>query len=118
MGYGPYNKTIDIGPASGLDIRHSSLVPESPEALKGWLDDTGAIPEAEVYRFLDEEMFDSVLRDAAERIYLDVRGDYYSASEATEMYLRRQSEGRLGSYAVRISGEERHVVVTTVDSAA
>jgi hypothetical protein len=118
VGYGPYNKTNDIGHPEWQGVRHENLYPKTSGAIEKWLDDTGAIPDAEVYRYLDGELFQDILREAADRIQLDVRGDTYEVSEATEMYLRRQSMGRLGSYAVMITEGERRVMATTVDPAA
>lgn len=119
MGYGRYNKTNDIGQPDRLGLNLGPpFKPESKEAVQGWLDDTGVLPDAEANRYVNVELFQEILRDAAERIFLDVRGDYYDVSEATEMHLRRQSEGSLGAYAVRISNGERHVMPTAVDRVA
>ena len=96
------------------DITHCAFVPTTQLELEGWLDDTGALPDAEVYRDLDEAVFRDVILGAAERIMLDLRGDFYTVSEATEMHLQRQAAEGLGFYAVAIR-DGRRDVATSVD---
>jgi hypothetical protein len=115
MGYGPYNKTNDIGKKSWQGMRHGNSDPKTLEDVESWLSDTSALPHIEAYRWLDPTFFETELTAAAERIHLDVDGGYYTISEAAERYYLR-SQG-IGDYAVREANGVR-TVVTPVDLCA
>lgn len=100
------------------DITAASAMPRGSDELRSWLDDTGVLPDAEAYRHVNPAVFRSIIDEAAERILVDMRGEFYTVSEATEMHLQRQTHGHLGVYAVRITEAGRDVMPTTVDQAA
>jgi hypothetical protein len=87
MGYGPYNKTRDTGRAEWQGVRHESLEPKSPEDIRDWLDDTGVIPAAEVYRNLKSGAFGTELSAATTAIYGEMMRTGISASEGAARYV-------------------------------
>lgn len=90
-------------------LQHASRLPRTQGELTDWLDDTAALPEAEVYRFVKPELAHEIRQDAAERMYLDVRSDFYTAEEALERYQLRQAG--IGRFCVieAVDGSRRTV---------
>jgi hypothetical protein len=116
----PNQNRLDWSPRPDFDVQlgvtHSDFVPATQEELGWWLEDTSVLPEAEVYRDLDKELYYDIIRAAAERIFIYLRSDDYKAPEATEWYLRKQTSRGLGGFGVQETEKDR--TVHYVDRAA
>lgn len=94
-------------------VSHCSVEPRTLQEVLEWLDDTASVPEAEAYRHIDRSVMYDVLADLADRVFLDIRSDYFTASESLYRHQLKDLGGRAMIGVMIAEDDSRTVLEST-----